>query len=47
MQIVCNGKLLWLRPIEIRGKTLAVASFMQYLLTSLMKLSWKTFAVAS
>ena len=40
MQIVHSGKLSWFqRPVEIHGKTFAVVSFMQYLLTSFMKLS--------
>ena len=48
MQIVHGGKISRLQHlVEVRGKTFAVVSFMQYLLTSLMKLCWKTFAVAS
>ena len=53
LQIVCGGKLSRLqRLIKICRKTFAVVSFMQYLLTSFMKLSlenfhWKAFALAS
>ena len=44
MQIVHGGKLLWLQCLfEIRGKTFVVVLFMQYLLTSFVKLSLKNF----
>ena len=48
MQIVHSGNLLrFQRFIEIRGKTFAVVSLMQYLLTRSMKLSLETFAIVS
>ena len=48
MQIIRSGKVLRLqRLIEIRGKTFAVVLFVQYSLTSLINLRWKTFAVPS
>ena len=44
MQIVHSGKLLWFQCLaEIRGKTFVVVLFMQYLLTSFMKLSVENF----
>ena len=44
MQIVHGGKFSWLqRLVEIHGKTFAVVSFMQYLLTSFMKLLLENF----
>ena len=44
MQIMHGVKLLWLQSlVEIRGKTFVVVSFMQYLLTSFMKLSLENF----
>ena len=44
MQIVCSEKLSWLqRVVEICGKTFAVVSFMQYLLTTFMKLLQENF----
>ena len=44
MQIICGGKLSRLQHlIEICRKTFAVVSFMQYLLTSFMKLSLENF----
>ena len=44
MQIIRGGRLSRLqRLIEIHGKTFAVVSFMQYLLTSLMKLLLENF----
>ena len=46
MQIVRGGKLLRLQHlVEIRGKTFTVVSFMQYLLTSFMKLLMENFRV--
>ena len=44
MQIVRSGKLSWLqRLVEFHRISLAVVSFMQYLLTSFMKLSLENF----
>ena len=44
MQIVCGGKLTLLQClVEICGKTFAVVLFMQYLLSSFMKLSLKNY----
>ena len=48
IQIVRIGKLSRLQHlVEICGKTFTAMSFVQYLLTSFMKIHWKTFAVAS
>ena len=44
MQMFRSGKLSRLqRLVEIYGKTFTVVSFMQYLLTSFMKLSLENF----
>ena len=48
MQIIRGEKLSWLHClVEIREKTFAVVSFMQYLLTSLIKLSLKKFSTVN
>ena len=45
LQIVCGEKLSWLQClVEVCKKTFAVVLFMQYLLTSFMKLSLEIFS---
>ena len=44
MQIIRGGKLSWFQHlVEIHKKIFAVVSFMQYILTTFMKLSLENF----